>query len=226
MLHYMRKHLYGLSVFLAITVASGCATTPAATTMARVEGTRIDVAAFSDACTAEPGYGPFRAELERVVAARDGVGLRALFDPLGSMRVNGVGGRADTPDWGFGRPQAGEVWSVLEDILALGCARSGERLVLPGMATFAGTDSDQLVVLREETLRREPAADATPMRRVERGQLYTFVAYDTPDGWTSVVVDGETGYMPTRALRSPSWFRLELVPFEASWRIREFGDGI
>ena len=186
----------------------------------------VDERAFSDGCTAEPGYPGFRAEFERVVIARDGDGLRALFHPEGAMRVHGIGGRADTPDWGFGRPEAAAVWKELDHILPLGCARSDDRLVLPAMAVYADLAPEELVLLRAETLRLAPQASAKAVRSLPRGQVVSFSEYGEPDGWTQVSVGASTGYVPTASLRSAYSFRLELVPFEGGWRIREFGDGV
>lgn len=185
---------------------------------------RVDERAFLDNCTTVPGYAAFRTEFERVVIARDGDGLRALFHPEGVMRVHGIGGRGDTPDWGFGRPQAEAVWKELDQILPLGCATSEERLVLPALFVYAETE--ELVLLRAETLRLAPQADAKAVRRVQRGQYASFTVYDTPSGWTEVTVDGATGYVPTTSLRSPFSFRLELVPVDGGWLIREFSDGV
>ena len=214
------------SAALALTLALAGCTTPILSEGADGRDPRLDASAFADACTEEPGYPAFRASLERVVAARDGEGLRALFHADGAMRVHGVGGRSSAHDWGLGRPEAAAVWPELQEILALGCARSGERLVLPGMAAVSDLEPGQVIVLRDETLRLAPEAHAKAVRAVERGEVFSFDAWDAPKGWTSVLVDGKTGYLPTSALRSAADFRLELAPFEGGWRIASFSDGV
>jgi hypothetical protein len=185
----------------------------------------IDASAFQDNCTGEPGYGDFRARFERVVQARDAEGLRALFDPGAAMRVNGIGGRRNPADWNFDRPDMAGVWKELDEILRLGCARSGEQLVLPAMAAHGELEPGQVIVLREETMRVAPQANARGLRRIPQGQVMVFTIYDT-DGWTEVVFGDQVGYLPTASLRTTGATRLELVRFEASWRIREFGSGV
>ena len=193
---------------------------------APAHGKRIDDAAFADACVGEAGYPAFRGELRNVVAARDGDGLRALFHPQGAMRVNSVGGHGNTPDWGFSRPEAKVVWSELKAILSLGCARRGEKLVLPAMALADDLQDGEVVVLHEEAIRREPREAAKAVRRVKRGQVLWYSEHAAPNGWTAVRVDGRVGYLPTASLRTPFAVRLELVPYEDGWRIRSFGDGV
>lgn len=183
--------------------------------------------AFADQCTAVPGYREFRADLHRIVRARDGDGLRALFHASGAMRVNGIGGRANTSDWGFGRPGAVVVWQELEQILELGCMPQGEELILPAMAGLTGAmEPDQMMALQRVEIRTEPRPDAPVMLSARPGDLFTFSAYDQPPGWTSLLVDGRMGYAPTFALRSPYSYRLELERHEGGWRIDEFGDGV
>ena len=187
---------------------------------------RIDVSAFEDNCTGEPGYGAFRTEFERVVLARDGKGLRALFAPDGAMRVNGVGGRGNTPDWGLDRPQAAGVWSELDEILKLGCERSGERLVLPGMAKYTELEPGQAIVLRDETMRLAPQANAKALRQVTRGQVFPVISWGNAGGWVEVSFGDRVGYLPTDSLRTTGATRLELVRFGDGWRIGEFGSGV
>jgi len=183
--------------------------------------------ALGDACVAVPGYEGFRSKLRTVVEARDGAAFRALFHPDGAMRVEGVGGRSATPDWGFGRPGAERVWQVLGDILKLGCAVEGERLVMPAMALlFADLEPDHLIVLQDTPIRRGPSEASPILHNAVRGKIVAFTAFDSPAGWTQILFGKSTAYVPTPAVRSPLSYRLELTRFEGQWRIREFGSGV
>ncbi|MFL6734860.1 MAG: hypothetical protein ACJ8EY_09195 [Sphingomicrobium sp.] len=178
-----------------------------------------------DECSQYPGYPKFRTELQHAVAGKSGEALRALFHPTGAMRVNGIGGRASTPDWGFGRPEAETVWAELEEIVALGCASRDGKLYLPAMSA-EGAEADQLVVLKSADVHALPRENAPILRSTRHGDRLMAYIHDQPAGWTQVLVKERVGYVRTEAVRSPSSFRLVLVPFEGGWRIREFGDGV
>ena len=209
-----------LSVVVAL---AGCVSQPQAQPVA----TPLGAAAFHDDCTAAPGYSEFRSKLAAVVSARDGDAFRALFHPNGAMRLNGIGGNAGTPDWGLGRPEAAGVWKQLDEILLLGCAPEGEKLVLPGIARLRGdVNEDQLVVMQDAAMRSEASSTGAIVGTAKRGQVFTFTDFDTPDGWTSVIVDGKTAWLPSSTLRSPYAVQLVLVPYEGGWRIRELSPGV
>ena len=186
-----------------------------------------DQAVVRDECRALPGYPAFRLKLQRAVADRDGQALKALFDPAGAMRVHGIGGPVSYP-WSFDRPEAEFVWNELGQILKLGCARSGRKLVLPKVATMAYDDTEpgQLVVLRRTALKSRPSATAETLGFAVPGQVITPRDDDTPPRWTPIELGRRRAYIPSAALRSPFGIRIELVPFEGGWRIRSIGDGV
>jgi hypothetical protein len=176
-----------------------------------------------------PGYALFRTKLERVVAARDSAAFRALFHPEGAMRVNGIGGQASTPDWGFGRPHAAAVWTELEQILGLGCVRHEDRMLLPAMALLAEEGAvvpEQDMAIERFALRGAPDSEAPVVRWIDPGELVTLISSGEPEGWAQLQVDGREGYGPSDSLRSPHSFQLVLVPFNGGWRMREFTSGV
>jgi hypothetical protein len=184
---------------------------------------------WADECSALPGYPEFRARLEQVVAARDGAALRALFHPDGAMRVHGIGGRASTPDWGFSQPGAEEMWTDLGEILALGCVRRGDRLLLPAMAGLVEDgliDPEFVLALQDVTIRRAPDPRAAAVGAARKGSRLQSVIHDEVPGWTQIRFRGRKAYAPTRQLRNPHSLQLVFVQHEGDWRIREFGSGV
>ena len=177
-------------------------------------------------CDGVAGYAVFQARLRAVVAARDVVAFRALFHPAGAMRVHGIGGPASYADWGLDRPGASAVWAELDKILQLGCAKAGEKLLLPAVATRSDVPEGDLVVLRRTAVRTQPRGDAAIVRMAKPGQVLTPLENDTRDGWITVRASGRKAYVPASALRSPLDLRLELVRFEGEWRVKSFGDGV
>lgn len=184
-------------------------------------------ASFDDECVSEPRYLQFRTQLRAVVAAKDGTAFRALFHTKGAMRVNGIGGNATTPDWGFDRPAAQAVWDELQQILTLGCVRQGDRLLLPAMAALIDAGiSDSVVALSDVPLRKQPDGAALILGILRKGATATWVIYDDPPGWTQLLVNGRPAYATTINLRSPTSYLLSLSSTDAGWRISEFNSGV
>ena len=181
-----------------------------------------------DQCSAVEGYDRFRVRLSSVVERRDGVGLRALFHSKGAMRMNGIGGTMAFPDWGFDRPGADQVWRALDEIIGLGCARRGEKLIMPAMAALAydGLDDGHAVALRNVALRSRPSERAPTKRLARRGEVLSVTIPDVVSGWTELLYRNKRVFVPSNAVRSPHSTRLELSRENGRWTIEALGSGI
>jgi len=183
---------------------------------------------LADTCTGIDGYARFRRNLTKSVERRDGIALRALFHSHGSMRVNGIGGRMTTPDWGLDRRGAAVVWRDLDEILGLGCARRGDKLIIPAMAALGvdGLGPGHAIALRDVALHTRPTDHAPIKRFARRGELLTVNIDEVVSGWTELLDDDGSVFVSTRAIRSPHATRLELTVEQGQWTIRDFGSGV
>ena len=203
-------------------------TPPPGKTIYRTGATRRDGAAWPDECAARPGYGQFIDALRRAVATRDAAGLRGLFAADGRMRLNGIGGDRNFPDWQLDRPEAAAIWPELEAILRLGCASRGDRLILPFLAAREkGADDDVLIAVEDTAIASAPGLGSTAKRPIERGSVLQALGDSTVEGWTHVsAAGGVVGHVPARSLRSPAATVIVLGEEQGSWRIRWFGGNL
>lgn len=176
-----------------------------------------------DQCQAVEGYSAFRQALRRAAGTRDVRVLQQLFHPRGSMRVHGVymsATAADADPAGFA-----PVFAEIDDILGRGCARNGERLILPGIARLAEENvaTEALVVIRPTWLHRRPTT-ATRAIRLGTGRVVTELIHG--DRWTRVQAGTADGFVPTADVRNPYDTRIELQQHNGRWTIIEFGSGI
>lgn len=182
----------------------------------------------ADECSARPGFATFHAELARIVAARDGAAFKALFHAQGAMRVEGIGGPASAPDWGFARPEAVRVWRELDELLPLGCVLRGGKAMMPAMAGLVedGTvDPEYDMALVDLAIHAGMDEGSPVLRRAKAGTLLQTVSY--PDGWVEVWLGGErTGYVAASQMRSPHSYQLEAIEEDGRWYLREFGSGV
>jgi hypothetical protein len=176
-----------------------------------------------DQCEAVPGYGEFRAALKKAVKDREVPALQQLFHPRGSMRVHGVHMTASTGDSAPARFEP--VWDELKDILQRGCARNGQRLILPGIARLAEENvaTETLVVIRPTWLHKRPLPGSRAMR-LGAGRTLTEIVHG--DRWTRVRIGAREGYVPAFDVRNPYDTRIEAEQVEGRWKIIEFGSGI
>jgi hypothetical protein len=204
---------------LALLLAA-CATTSSSSRLSRY----LD----ADECSARPGFAAFHAELVRISAARDGAAFRALFHPDGAMRVEGIGGRGATPDWGFGRPEAAAVWRELDELLPLGCVLRDGKAMLPAMAgpVEDGTVEPEYDMALVDLAVHARMDDASPvLLRARAGDLLQAISY--PDDWVEVLVGGErTGYVRAAQIRSPHSYQLVAVEEAGRWYLKEFTSGV
>lgn len=184
-------------------------------------------AACVDGCTDVAGYADFRSALMNAVNARDATALRGLFALDGRMRMNGVGGDRNSVDWGLGGDNANHVWSELEHILTLGCARREDRLYLPAMAvTSADEGGDVVIAVRDTLVRASPDRAAPVLQRVAIG---TSLSYDMPvdSDWTRITAtEAGQGFVLTKDVRSPNSTVIELVREGSVWRIQWLGGNL
>ena len=201
---------------------------PAESTIYPTGAIRNDRAAWPDECLARPGFTQFVDELRSAVVQRDADRLRSLFAADGRMRLNGIGGDRNFPDWGLDRPGAAAIWPALEEILRLGCASRGDRLTLPFMAAREeGVDDDVLVAVVDTAVRSSPASTAPTVGLASRGSTLQSLGVAEVEGWAHVAAaDGSAGYVPSKSLRSPNSTILVLTNEQGSWRIRWFGGNL
>lgn len=180
-------------------------------------------------CADVPDFASFEAELKAVAAKRDGTALRRLFSLRGRMRVNGVGGLASGADWRLTGKRAVPMWDELDQILALGCVRVGDRLLLPAVAIRAKEHTlteDHVVGIEPVSLRKTPSFSAKIVQKLPLGSAMVLLSSDATSGWSEVRVGEQRYHARSAALRSPFGTQLELIREDGAWRILHFGSGI
>jgi hypothetical protein len=181
-----------------------------------------------DEAARHPTFFSFRAQLQAAIARRDVKALMAVVDP--AIR-NGFGGddgvEAFRKQWRIGAGDSA-IWGELGAVLALGGTFSGED-AFTAPYTFSrwpeAHDSFEHVVLVGERvrLRAAPRQDAAVIATHSFAILKLARArQDPPEGWQAVMVDGRTGYVSTRFVRSPIGYRAFFTRQADGWKMVMF----
>lgn len=183
-----------------------------------------------DTCAALPGAPAFRTALKAAVSRRDARGLAALAAPDVKLDFGGGSGSANLRRRLSG-PQGPALWRSLARILALGCARQGDGLILPSFfAEDLGNHDPFSVLLVTGSSVRLRAAPA-PSGRVVASLSWNLVEATTPAdrarSWRKVKVlpAGPVGYVSADLLRSPVDYRLLAARRGKTWKIAAFVAG-
>jgi hypothetical protein len=177
-----------------------------------------------DRCQGDAGFDQFRAALDDAVARKDPAALRRLAADDVQSSFGGDGGWEEFASaWGLSQPQTSKLWTQLQSVMALGCAKTeaGGR-VFPGMFQDLGDDADpfELVVVRPgAALRSAPDRNASAEASVDWA-VTTVIEEPGPDDWVKVQVPGgPSGWVETNLIISPLDYRLVSELRDGRWRI-------
>lgn len=172
-------------------------------------------------CGGDPSFTAFRQKLTRAVLSKDRAGLLRL---IAADATAGFGGEQGPAAVGKIIDDAGdEYWMELQQVIRLGCARSGAARVIPSLVVqsdaWAQTpDADYLmVVLPGSRLRKTPEHD---------GPAIATLAWDVVkiipgnDFQTEVVLrDGRKGWLMDSELAGPMGQRFYMEKRGGKWMV-------
>lgn len=175
-----------------------------------------------DGCADVEGYSQFRSALRSAVEARDADALARLAAPGIRLDFGGGGGR-DTLTEQL-RAADAKLWTELDALLELGCARQDEGIVLPwyfAQSLVADDPYSAMLVTGESVpLHRAAAAGSETLEPISWDvvELVDGLAADAP--FQHVVArSGTAGYVASEDLRSLLDYRLLADRLDGEWRI-------
>lgn len=184
----------------------------------------------TDTCSEAPGAAAFLSALRKAVAARDAKALSVLADPDVRLDFGGGAGREELARRLSGSDGAG-LWAELDEIVALGCALDGDRLVLPALfAQDLGTldPYTTMVVTGSGVPLFAEARVSAPQLATLSWQAVALAGSLEPDApfQRVVVPGGPTGFVQTARLRSVLDYRLIANRAKGEgWRLTAFVAG-
>lgn len=182
-------------------------------------------------CDGDPAFATFRTQVESAVKARDMAAFTALMDPAVRITFGGRFGREQFVAYWADRDGAGRqtVWSELDAVLALGCAkaidgRGVEYRAFPSL--FIGGDTldgfTTWIALPGSTLRARPSATARRVMHIPAWTVLEELQHDG-QGWVEVrTPKGRRGFVAEADVRSLIDYRLVMGKRDGVWRITGF----
>ena len=183
---------------------------------------------LAERCTNVAGYSEFRAALTAAVSSRDRARLIDLFMEGSSISAAGMRGDARHMLGQMDQAEAAQIWSILEEILSLGCAPRKDKILLPSMALLIYDDdqSDMSIALRSTLVFKDVKPGAATIGRLEAGQEVRDLIPDNPKGWTRVMFKGREGFVHAADIRSAYDYQLQVERVDGRWLINEFIPGV
>ncbi|MEO8378852.1 MAG: SH3 domain-containing protein [Acidobacteriota bacterium] len=178
--------------------------------------------AFVDEGSRDATFAAYRERLLTAVRAHDAKGVAALADPKIRTSFGSGGGSAELQNM-LAKPGMLE---ELEQILTLGGTFQGD-----GNAAFwapyvystypdAQDSFSTLAVIGEGVPLRESANDDAPVvASLSRNIVERASAPGSGEPWTKVKVDGRTGFVESKSLRSPIDYRAGFNKTAAGWQM-------
>ena len=181
-----------------------------------------------DEALSHPSFFSFRAQLQRAIAAHDTEALLAVVDPHIKNSFGGNDGIDEFKTmWELGTPGS-RVWKELGAVLALGGTFADpDTFVAPYVFSRWPESFDAFehvaAIGSGIRVRAQPAADAETIGSVSFAILRLAPGAASGDeSWTAVLLDGRTGYIASRLVRSPVAFRAFFSDVSGQWRLVMF----
>ena len=180
-------------------------------------------------CSDDRDFDRFRYELMQAVARRDKEALLAKFAPDVLLSFGGSRGRNDLlKEWGFDAAEYGNIWTQLETLLKLGCARSGAARIIPSLITqvepFEDDGVGRVLLLPGATLYESRGVES-PNSDTVSWTLATVTSRVADWGTGVRLPDGREGWIPDEELYDPIGYRLVIEKRGGSWRVTAFVAG-
>ncbi|MEO7601642.1 MAG: SH3 domain-containing protein [Sphingomicrobium sp.] len=180
-----------------------------------------------DRCRDDAAFSQFRAQIEDAVTRKDPAALRRLAADDIRSNFGGDGLWEEfAATWALGDPQKSALWKEIQEVMALGCAKTEDNgRVFPGMFEDMGDDADpfELLVVRPGAgLRSAPDKNASAVTTLEWASTVQLEAPESGD-WVKVQVPGgPSGWVETDLVISPLDYRLVSEIRDGHWRITAF----
>lgn len=180
-----------------------------------------------DRCRDDAAFSQFRSALEDAVTRKDPAALRRLASDDIRSNFGGDGSWDEfASTWALNDPQKSALWQEMQQVLVLGCAKTGDNgRVFPGLFEDMGDEADpfELLVARPgAALRSAPDKNAPVVTRLEWTSTIQLES-PAPGEWVKVQVPGgASGWVETDLLISPLDYRLVGEIRDGHWRITAF----
>ena len=182
-----------------------------------------------DECATLPGFAAFRDSLFAAVRKRDAAALTALADPAVNLDF---GGGSGVEEWRKRLEATPALWGELAALEGLGCAADGGIVTLPWIFSRVPDSVDvysaMLVTGQGVPLLAQPAADATPLARLD-WVLLEAVGSPEPAAYREIASGPKTdrvrGFVETARLRGVLDYRLIADRQNGEWNITAFVAG-
>ncbi|MGH7533381.1 MAG: hypothetical protein ACREL4_08835 [Gemmatimonadales bacterium] len=179
-----------------------------------------------DEARRDPSLTAFRAQLVRAVETRDTTFVLSVLAPNILNSFGGDGGVGEfRHHWQLAAGGA-RLWTTLHDILTHGGSFLNDSLFeapywSAGWRGAFDIADHAVVIDRHLRVRAGPRPEAASMGTLSYDIVQTPGALALSDtGWTAIQLkDGRTGYVPSRYLRSPDGYRLDLAKHGGRWYV-------
>lgn len=179
-------------------------------------------------CSGDRSFVQFRNRLKQIVAEKDRAAFLALLAPDVLVNFGGGTGRDEfAKAWSFDATEYGNVWSQLEKMLKMGCARDGASRIIPSLPMQVEPDSDEdwVVVLPPGAMIFKWVGNELAYSEVMKWTVAT-VTSRVSDTMTDVKLpDGRDGSISDDYLYEPGGYRMIVEKRRGKWTITAFVAG-
>ncbi len=190
-----------------------------------------------DNCSEAPGFAAFRTELIQAVLHRDVAFIRAMVAEDIAASPGVPPGRERFEAWGLAQPETSRLWTELETMLKLGCARDAAgRVWVPGLSLAATAEEQavapngarQVLILGEHVPLLAAPTETSPAIATLNWDVVTATpnkpGYD--DWWWVALPDGRRGYLTgANHIRFFSDYRAVFERRQGRWQMVLFATG-
>jgi len=178
-------------------------------------------------CSGDRSFVQFRSRLKQIVAKRDRTAFLELLAPDVLVNFGGASGRkVFEEEWSFDATEYDNLWSQLEKMLQMGCARDGGSRIIPSLSMQVEQDFDEewVVILPGATLYKEAGVpNAKPATVPWSVAVVTSRDSDTMTGVR--LADGREGFVSDDRVYEPIGYRMIVEKRGGKWMITAFVAG-
>jgi len=178
-------------------------------------------------CSGDRSFVQFRSRLKQIVAKRDRTAFLELLAPDVLVNFGGASGRkVFEEEWSFDATEYDNLWSQLENMLQMGCARDGGSRIIPSLSMQVEQDFDEewVVILPGATLYKEAGVpNAKPATVPWSVAVVTSRDSDTMTGVR--LADGREGFVSDDRVYEPIGYRMIVEKRGGKWMITAFVAG-
>ena len=179
-----------------------------------------------DQCT-DAGFTAFRDRLKHISAKKDRAAFMALLAPDVLVNFGGATGRkAFAGQWSFDATEYGNLWSQLEKMLKMGCARDGGSRIIPSLSMQVDQNFDEdWVVILPGAMIFKAVGDEVDDSEVMPWTVATVTSRDDDTRTYVRLRDGRDGSISDDVVYEPGGYRMVIEKRGGKWMITAFVAG-